>query len=408
MQKLVSDHHALLLKHARRTVRVNTLKVSAEDVAREFEMMLLQLGKEHGIDDDAVPSPDFFFRALVGHAANRVKRRRTLIQQIAAGDDLEEVSRDLAAVDADLPPVPESPTDEQVADRELVRSLKAALPPRDALAFALLAEDQFTAEEAGKLVSTDPEALEDARDRYLEAARVLGVEPIPELRDPSTAAETEPKRLDVRVRRAAGNGPIPSPLGGHVEEPLIRLVRDGDLSDDLDDAIAHLAECPDCRARLTEGELRKKSVVVVAIEAPKASTRDLERAASGSRAALVERGEGRWTALMTPEAVETFKGKLTKEDSSVVTRLAIASPVDVLVKRSAMSELPPAPSSSRHTVPVLSAAVDSGTSAAEVQAWAKLLREPKRKVEGVHPGWTAFAVLAVASAIGIAYLLAIR
>src|SRR5262245_18416784 len=92
----------------------------------------------------------------------------------------------------------------------------------------------------------------------------------------------------------------------HVDEPLVALMRTGDHDADLSDALAYVARCADCRARLTEGEVATRAVVVMAIEAPKTSQHVLARAAHGANARLVERGDGRWTAVVDAEKSESL------------------------------------------------------------------------------------------------------
>ncbi|MGK4455824.1 hypothetical protein, partial [Klebsiella pneumoniae] len=62
-----------------------------------------QLAVKQGLAPNGIVSPDAFFRSIVKHAAGRAKRRRKLVEQIAAGDDLQVITDDLAALDADLP-----------------------------------------------------------------------------------------------------------------------------------------------------------------------------------------------------------------------------------------------------------------------------------------------------------------
>jgi hypothetical protein len=188
--------------------------------------------------------------------------------------------------------------------------------------------------------------------------------------------------------------------GSHVEEPLLALMRDGDVSDDLADAIAHVATCADCRARLTEGRVEQRSLVVVAIEAPRASQRDLQAAAADVSARLVERGQGRFVAVVDAERAESLKERLEKPESSVVSRLAVGTPFEVPVE-----ELHPA-RRKLSSIPELPA--ESGTDAAEVQAWAQVARKPRQRAGGLSAGWVSFAIIAIAFAVGVAYFLATR
>lgn len=192
-------------------------------------------------------------------------------------------------------------------------------------------------------------------------------------------------------------------IGKHVDEPILALLRDGDQAEDLNDAIAHVARCADCRARLTEGNMERRSLVVMAIEAPRASQSDLQKVAEDANARLVERGEGRFMAVVDADKAEQLQERLEQPnspDSSVVTRIAVGTPFEVPVEelraaRERMQSIPDLPA-------------ESGTDAAEVQAWAQVARKPSNKVSGVSAGWVIFAALAIAGAIALAYMLATR
>jgi hypothetical protein len=185
----------------------------------------------------------------------------------------------------------------------------------------------------------------------------------------------------------------------HVGEPILALLRNGDHGDDLLDAIGHVARCPLCRARLAAGEIGSRSVVVVAIEAPQASAPQLAHAAEASQARLVERGHGRWTAVVDAERADKLKSELEQGEQSVISRIVVSKPLEV-----------PREESARRPTPSMFEAVprERGTEAAEVQAWVQMRRQPKRKVQGAAPAWALFAVAAVGCAVAIAYWLAVR
>ncbi len=192
--------------------------------------------------------------------------------------------------------------------------------------------------------------------------------------------------------------------GRHVDEPVLALLRSGDYSEDLNDAITHASRCSDCRARLTAGEVGSRALVVVAIEAPRNSQPQLRKAAENTHARLVERGHGRWTAVVDADQADKLKSELVKGqgESSVVTRLVVGTPLEVPREG-------PVPST-RGPMPSMFEAVPKqrGTEAAEIQAWAQMRRQPKQKVGGASPGWALFAVAAVGGAAAIAYFLATR
>jgi hypothetical protein len=393
VQGFVNQHRPLILKHARSFVRAHGEKIAPEDVARELELVLLQLGQAKAIGHDAISAPDRYLRAIVLHAARRAKRRHTLIEQIAAGDDLGAVTDDLRALDADLPDPPAPPSPEAIGARSLLDELVHKLSPRDALVFALLIEDDGQPDEVSLALSTPPDEIGASLANILKAAQELRIEGDADRRASSTPEMRREQKLRELARTAGG----PLKTSGHLAEPLLALVRAGDHSDDLADALGHLAACPDCRACLTEGQVQRKAVVVLAIEAPRASAGDLSRAASDAQARLFERGDGRWMAIVPADKSESLVKQLDRPDSSVVSRIGVAEPVEV----------PGAPSTRRSAASILDP-VEAGTDAAEVQAWAHVAVAPRRKVAAANAGWTAFALAAVAAAIGIAYILATR
>lgn len=409
MQTLIEQHRSLIIKHSRQYVRNTGSKLPPEDLAREFELMLGQLGKEQGLKGAEVASPDVFFRQLVEQAANRAKHRKTLVDQIAAGDDLEAVSSDLGAVDADLPKPVLTVTDAQREARARLDELKEALTPRNALLCGLLFEDDFTPEEAAEILSLAVVGVEDAHDQILATAIEKGIEratePRAELREQSGSGR-DVTRSGPHIRRLAAIAAALPKADGHVDAPLLRLLRDGDQSEDLHDAITHVAMCPDCRARLTEGDVTTRSVVVLAIEAPHASVRDLERVAEGSAVKFLERGRGRFSAVVDAHEANDLKGKLESEDPSVISRVATANPTDVILRSDDAATSPTSVRRPMATLPELE--LGSGMSAAEVQAWAQVSKKPRRAPASVDLRWAGIGLLAIAAAVGIAYFLATR
>ncbi len=393
METLNRRHTALLLKHARRFMRATAITVPVADVAREAELILGEMGTRAS----EVAAPEAAIRDVIRHAVGRVKRRRTLIEQIAAGDDLEAVSRDLAAVDNELPPLLGKPTAEDAAAFETVCRLKRALPPTDALVMALIFDDDFADHEVAALVTRPVSDIAAARERILFTAKELGIEGDADARAPAGMPGDVEKMRELKVKRLAETAAGAGPESAHVEEALLRLLRDGDASDDIADAVMHVALCADCRASLTEGEVERRQVVVVAIEAPPDAGREIEKAATDARAKLVERGEGRWTALVEPSRAASFKGELERDDSSKVSRLAMAEPVDVAVPVPSASNRKPMPS-------FIDVAFGSGTSGSEVAAWAQVSRERRRRVDSLSPralGVGLLIVLAVFACIAL-------
>jgi DNA-directed RNA polymerase specialized sigma24 family protein len=405
VELFVNQHRALLLKMARVYVRTNAEKISAEDVARELELELLQLGKSHSVAPQTIAMPDAFFRSIVRHAAGRAKRRHTLIQQVAAGDDLKAVSEDLAALDADLPPPPSAPNVESRAARAQLDEVKTALAPHDRLVFSLLIEDDSSEELVATTIGISETDVRAARDRIVERAGTLNIEGEADRRGgPPSPPETRRETKLRDLARSTGSGAMSA---GHVEEPILALIRHGDLSSDLNDAIVHTASCVDCRARLTDGEVERRSLVVMAIEAPRGSQFDLTNLLEDSGATLQERGAGRWTAVVDAAKADALQGRLEARkqgEVSVVTRLAIATPIEVPVTAD------PTKGGGRarmQSYPEYIAGAERGIDAAEVSAWAQVRHAPIRNT-APSPAWSLFAVCAVLLAVAIAYFLATR
>lgn len=202
---------------------------------------------------------------------------------------------------------------------------------------------------------------------------------------------------EATLRDLAKRASDATPTGQHVGDPLLALMRDGDTAEDLNDAVVHVSQCALCRARLSD-HVARRSVVVMAIEAPRASQRDLAKAAEETNARLLERGEGRWTAVVDAERAGALKESLEKPESSVVSRLAIGTPFQVPAQ-----ELDAARKRLRSS-PDLD--MQSGTDVAEVQAWAQVARKKPKPQQGVSAAWVLFAILVIAAAMVGAYLLA--
>ncbi len=175
VRDFVYEHRALILKHARTHARANGDKVPAEDIAREMELVLEQLNQQKTIELGSVESPDAYLRGIVLHAARRAKRRRTLIDQIAAGDDLQAISDDLGALDSDLPEAPLPLSVEAKAARAALDGIREKLSPRDALIFALLIEDDASLDEVARILATSPSDVSGARERIMHHAETLNV-----------------------------------------------------------------------------------------------------------------------------------------------------------------------------------------------------------------------------------------
>jgi DNA-directed RNA polymerase specialized sigma24 family protein len=176
VHSFVEMHRPLILRHARALVREHPEKFAAEDVAREIELELGQLAKHHALTEASITSPDRYLRIVAKHALGRAKRRRALIEQLAAGDDLDALSKDIAELDSDLPPLPATPSPEGAKARATLEELKDALPPADALIVALLLEDDMTLDDVAASLAMPLEEVAFARERILHKAAAIGIE----------------------------------------------------------------------------------------------------------------------------------------------------------------------------------------------------------------------------------------
>jgi DNA-directed RNA polymerase specialized sigma24 family protein len=181
LQDFVDAHRALIFRHARAHVKTYGEKIPAEDVAREIELELTQLGNA-GLTSAAIDSPSAYVVSLVKHATGRAKRRHTLIEQLAAGDDLDALSKDLSELDADLHalPTPASPIANDA--RNTLDRMKDALSPQDALVFALLVEDEQSLEEVASTIGLSIADVASSRERILDVASQQDVPIDPEPR----------------------------------------------------------------------------------------------------------------------------------------------------------------------------------------------------------------------------------
>jgi hypothetical protein len=382
-------HRPLLLKRARAYVRGRPDSVSAEDIAREMELLLRTLAEQGRLELDKLASPDRCVRALIAHAARRATRRGTLVKQISAGDDLRAVAADLAAIDGDLPNVPDADGERERYARERVDAVKGELAAKDRLFLALLLEDEERDADAAAALGLPLAEVEDARRRIARAAarqRLTVYDPTRGARSSTLPHEdvTQEHRLDV----LAVIGGARSQEDGHVAEPVLSLMRHGDLDDDLEDALFHVASCAACRAQLTEGTCARRSLVVVAIEGPLSSQRAIAGAADSTGARLAVRGTGRWTAVIDAERADTLRDEIGKTHASRDMRLSIGQPVDVPLERSG-------------SCPDLRST--AGTLSAEVAAWAEV---PNAQASPLaqKARWTSAALAALVAALAIAYV----
>lgn len=407
MGESLERHRPLLLKHARAYARGRSDSVSAEDIARELELVFHTWKEQGRLDFETLPSPDATVRAILEHTARRATRRGTLLQQVAAGDDLRAVASDLAAIDADLPDVPDVENDRARVARDRVDAVKGELPARDRLLLALLLEDGASDADAAAAVGAHVADVEEARRRIVRAAARHRLIAYDEARPAPLRAEAahedilQENRLDVLARIGGAR----SQEDDHVAEPVLALVRHGDHGDDLEDALFHLASCAACRALLTETVCARRSLVVVAIEGPHSSQRALHAAAGGVGARLLERGQGRWAAVVDAERADSLKDEIGKSRASQETRVVLGKPVDVPLERSdsfpRLETGEPfatrAPSGSRERV----TAGAAGMLSAEISAWAEV---PKAPLATKKPAWTFAALAALVAALAIAYV----
>jgi DNA-directed RNA polymerase specialized sigma24 family protein len=176
VQSFIEQHRPLILRHAREMVRRHPEKCAAEDVAREMELELEQLEKNRGLTPEKVHSPDPYIRVIAKHALGRAKRRRALLEQLAAGDDLDALSKDITVLDSDLPPLPPARSPDGEKARATLERLKDALAPKDALIVALLFEDDASLDDVAVCLTMPLEEVAYARERILSKAASLGIE----------------------------------------------------------------------------------------------------------------------------------------------------------------------------------------------------------------------------------------
>ena len=175
MQSFIEQHRPLILRHARALMQPHPERFAAEDVAREMELELDQLARHRGLSAEQVLAPDSYLRVVAKHALGRARRRRALLEQLAAGDDLEALSKDMAELDADLPGLPVPPSPEGEKARAILDKLKDSLSPSDALVAALLLEDDGTMDDVAGCLSMPVEEIASARARILETAASIGL-----------------------------------------------------------------------------------------------------------------------------------------------------------------------------------------------------------------------------------------
>ncbi len=179
MESFLEAHRPLILRHSRAVVALLPEKSAAEDVAKEIEMVLRQLAERRGLTPEKIHAPDPYLRLVAKHAFGRARQRRALLDQLAAGDDLDALSKDMAEVDADLPPLPAPPSPEGQKARQTLDRLKDALSASDALVCALLFEDDASMDDVSAWISMPMKDLAATRERILSTAAAIGIEPEP-------------------------------------------------------------------------------------------------------------------------------------------------------------------------------------------------------------------------------------
>jgi DNA-directed RNA polymerase specialized sigma24 family protein len=174
VRSFVEEHRELILKRARAFVRAQGETVTVENVAREMELVVVQLASK-GASFDEATAPEAYLRSIARFATGRARRRHKLVQQIAAGDDLRAMSEDLAALDGDLPPPPCAPSADAMRARDALEGVKSVLSARDALVFALWIEDDIDPAEIARTLSASEAEVRDACALIIERAREAGI-----------------------------------------------------------------------------------------------------------------------------------------------------------------------------------------------------------------------------------------
>jgi len=170
MRAFLETHAPLLLRLARGHASDGA---QAEDVAQEVAAALLRQHRDGSFDPDTLEVPEAYLRVAVRNASSRARRRRALIEQLTAEGDLDRVSDEATRLDTAASVTPEELTRDAIDKRRWLDTLKARLRPRDAVAFAMLVEDQMGIDEVAKALGTTANNVYQMRHRILAVANEM-------------------------------------------------------------------------------------------------------------------------------------------------------------------------------------------------------------------------------------------
>lgn len=161
-------HVALIRRLAQRVARP---PLNSDDIAQDVLAALLRWHRQGAFQPEKIENPEAYLRVVIRNAAAREARRARTEAPTQQADTGELVD---ALLGAAAPPHCESTyADQAIEARALLERLKASLPARDAVAFALLVEDGLTVEQVATSLGTTPNNVYQMRHRIRSRAREM-------------------------------------------------------------------------------------------------------------------------------------------------------------------------------------------------------------------------------------------
>ena len=281
-------------------------------------MELTQLGEAPGAHPGEDRRPGRVPAAWRSTPLGRAKRRRALLDQLSAGDDLDALSTDIDRRGRRSAPLPPPPSAEAKAARETLERLKDALSPSDALVCALLLEDDASMDDVATWSRHAAEGpgghgprahLDDrggARNRARRRATTGG----------ALVTAPDDKALEYTLRQLGQRaGAPPATLRhepeSHVDEPILALFAVATTRRPRRRRRPHRPlprlSRPSYRGRAREPSARRRRD-----RSPSQQPGPAPQGRRGSHARLVERGHGRWTAVVDADQAEKLKAELVR------------------------------------------------------------------------------------------------
>lgn len=168
INSFIELHAALIQRLARKATRPPLL---SDDVAQEVMAALLRWHRNGAFAPEKVENPEAYLRVVIRNAVSRAARRAR-VESPAQPREPKELEGDLSA-GSSPPPYQSTFADQALEARALLDRLKASLAPRDALAFALLVEDEMTVDQVAASLGTTPNNIYQIRHRIRCRAREL-------------------------------------------------------------------------------------------------------------------------------------------------------------------------------------------------------------------------------------------